>query len=293
MVDNGSRDRTADVARAAGARVVREPRRGYGQACLAGIAAAGERRRDRVPGRRLQRPSGAARRTCWRRILAGEADLVIGSRRLGRARGGRALPGTPCSARASASALMNLLFGTRATDLGPVPRDHAPSAAPGSTCATANFGWTVEMQVKARCAGCAWSRCRWTIGPRIGRSKVSGTLVRHRARRQPRSSARSPATSSNARRDRPRSTARDRGPRALAGLAISLCVATWALAGRPDGSHRRASWRSYGLAFAAYLVALAHGRAARAACLRLGPRRWPLPGVLALVPGAALALRTT
>src|SRR5262245_27843529 len=40
VVDNGSRDRTAEVARAAGARVVREPRRGYGQACLAGIAAA-------------------------------------------------------------------------------------------------------------------------------------------------------------------------------------------------------------------------------------------------------------
>jgi glycosyltransferase involved in cell wall biosynthesis len=40
VVDNGSRDRTAEVARAAGARVVREPRRGYGRACLAGIAAA-------------------------------------------------------------------------------------------------------------------------------------------------------------------------------------------------------------------------------------------------------------
>ena len=61
VVDNGSRDRTAEVARAAGARVVREPRRGYGQACLTGIAAAGGRRRARLPRRRPQRLPGAAR----------------------------------------------------------------------------------------------------------------------------------------------------------------------------------------------------------------------------------------
>jgi glycosyltransferase involved in cell wall biosynthesis len=85
VVDNGSRDRTPDVARAAGARVVAEPRRGYGQACLTGIAALGEGADVIVfldgdysdhPG---QLPDVVAP------ILAGRADMVIGSRTLGRA----------------------------------------------------------------------------------------------------------------------------------------------------------------------------------------------------------------
>ena len=90
VVDNGSRDRTAEVAREAGARVVAEPRRGYGQACLAGIAAAGDADVLAVPRRRRQRRPGAGRRRCWRRCSRAAADLVIGSRRLGAARAGLA-----------------------------------------------------------------------------------------------------------------------------------------------------------------------------------------------------------
>ena len=83
VVDNGSRDRTAEVARAEGARVVREPRRGYGQACLTGIAAA--READVIAfldGDHSDYPGQLV--DVLAPILAGRADLVIGSRQLGR-----------------------------------------------------------------------------------------------------------------------------------------------------------------------------------------------------------------
>ena len=117
VADNGSSDATAAVAAAAGARVVSEPRRGYGSACLAGIAAAGEvdviafvdadysDHPDQLP--RLLGP-----------ISAGEADLVIGSRRLGRRSRG-AHPWHAVLGTRLCVGLMNALVGTRATDLGP------------------------------------------------------------------------------------------------------------------------------------------------------------------------------
>src|SRR5258707_7654279 len=83
VVDNGSWDRTAEVALAAGARVVREPRRGYGQACMAGIAAAeGAEVLVFLDGDHSDYPSQLV--DVVAPILAGEADLVIGSRTLGR-----------------------------------------------------------------------------------------------------------------------------------------------------------------------------------------------------------------
>jgi glycosyltransferase involved in cell wall biosynthesis len=85
VVDNGSRDGTVAVARAAGARVVKEPRRGYGQACLAGIAAAGEA--DVIlflDGDGSDDPAQAAEVVAP--LLEGRADLVIGSRTRARGR---------------------------------------------------------------------------------------------------------------------------------------------------------------------------------------------------------------
>src|SRR5687768_6607885 len=117
VVDNGSRDCTAEVARAAGARVVAEPRRGYGQACLAGIAAAsGADVIVFVDGDRSDHPEQLP--ALLAPIRSGAADLVIGSRRLGRAAAGshpwHAVLGTRICV-----GLMNALVGTRATDLGP------------------------------------------------------------------------------------------------------------------------------------------------------------------------------
>ena len=174
VVDNGSRDRTAEVARQAGARVVQEPRRGYGQACLAGIAAAGpadilvflDGDRSDYP-QQLDAVVGP--------ILAGEADLVIGSRHLGRRAPGahpwHAVLGTRLSV-----GLMNLSIGTRATDLGPF-RAITASALRQLAMRDRNYGWTVEMQVKAQRAGLRVVEVPVDYRPRIGKSKVSGTVV--------------------------------------------------------------------------------------------------------------------
>jgi glycosyltransferase involved in cell wall biosynthesis len=174
VVDNGSQDRTAEVARAAGARVVPEPRRGYGQACLAGIAAAPEAEVFLfLDGDRSDYPTQAV--ALLAPILAGEADLVIGSRRLGR----RAPGSHPWHAQAGTRLcvlLMNLLVGTRATDLGPF-RAIGASALRQLEMQDRSFGWTVEMQLKAHRSGLRVREVPVDYRPRIGRSKVSGTLV--------------------------------------------------------------------------------------------------------------------
>jgi glycosyltransferase involved in cell wall biosynthesis len=173
VVDNGSRDRTAARAQAAGARLVREPRRGYGQACLAGIAAAPDA--DVyvfVDGDHSDYPEQLPELLAP--ILAGEADLVVGSRRLGRPAPG-AHPWHAVVGTRLCVALMNRLIGTEATDLGPFRAITAP-ALRGLDMRDRNFGWTVEMQVKARQRGLRVREVPVHYRPRIGRSKVSGTL---------------------------------------------------------------------------------------------------------------------
>lgn len=173
VVDNGSRDRTAEVARAAGARVVEESRRGYGQACLTGIAAAPlaeiyvflDGDHSDYPGQLVE---------VLAPILAGEADLVIGSRQLGRREPG-AHPFHAVLGTRACVGLMNLLIGTHATDLGPF-RAITAVALRRLDMRDRNFGWTVEMQVKAARAGLRVCEVPVDYRPRIGRSKVSGTV---------------------------------------------------------------------------------------------------------------------
>jgi hypothetical protein len=173
VVDNGSRDRTAEVARSAGARVVSEPRRGYGQACLAGIAAAGDA--DVLVFLDADHSDDPGQLAgILEPILAGEADLVIGSRQLGRrARGSH--PWHAVLGTRFCVALMNLLLGTRATDLGPF-RAISAVALRRLDMRDRDFGWTVEMQAKAALAGLRVREVPVDYRPRIGRSKVSGTL---------------------------------------------------------------------------------------------------------------------
>ena len=93
VVDNGSRDRTADVARAGGATLVREPRQGYGQACLTGIATLSSNPPDIVvfvDADYSDRPSELPQ--LIDPILAGQADMVIGSRILGEREPGALAP---------------------------------------------------------------------------------------------------------------------------------------------------------------------------------------------------------
>jgi glycosyltransferase involved in cell wall biosynthesis len=173
VVDNGSRDRTADAARAAGARVVSEARRGYGQACLTGIAASPlaevyvflDGDHSDYPGQLVE---------VLAPILAGEADLVIGSRQLGRRHSGAHPLHAVLGTRACVG-LMNLLIGTQATDLGPF-RAVTAAALRRLDMQDRNFGWTVEMQIKAARAGLRVREVPVDYRPRIGRSKVSGTV---------------------------------------------------------------------------------------------------------------------
>jgi glycosyltransferase involved in cell wall biosynthesis len=175
VVDNGSTDRTADVAREHGAQVVVEPKRGYGQACLAGMGVLrpeitvvvfmdADGSDDPADLRRLVEP-----------IARGEADLVLGSRTLGERERGALTPQQRFG-NALATTLLRVLLGARCTDLGPfraIRREALERIAMTET----GFGWTIEMQIKAHRA-----RLRVMEIPvryrkrRGGKSKISGTL---------------------------------------------------------------------------------------------------------------------
>lgn len=174
VVDNGSHDATAQRAREAGARVVLEPRRGYGQACLAGIAAVPEA--DVIAFLDADHSDYPEQLTdVLAPILAGAADLAIGSRRLGRrARG--AHPWHAVLGTRFCVALMNRLIGTCATDLGPF-RAITADALRRLEMRDTNFGWTVEMQVKAARRGLRVVEVPVDYRPRVGTSKISGTLA--------------------------------------------------------------------------------------------------------------------
>jgi glycosyltransferase involved in cell wall biosynthesis len=173
VVDTASTDGTPEIARRLGARVVAEPRRGYGRACLAGIAALSPEV-DTV----LFMDADAADRpedltALLAPIAAGEADLVIGARTLGVEPG--ALTPQQRFGNALACLLIRLVWGVRYTDLGPfrvIRRDAL--ARLGMRDET--WGWTVEMQVRAVRLGQRVREVPVGYRRRIGTSKISGTL---------------------------------------------------------------------------------------------------------------------
>ena len=149
-VDNGSTDATAAIARSSGAVLVSEPRRGYGQACLSGIArAAGADILVFMDADGSDDPDGIPRLVAP--IIEGRADLVIGSRELGVSERG-AHPWHAVLGTRMCVALMNLTIGTRATDLGPFRAIRA-EALRELGMSDATFGWTTEMQIKVHRAG--------------------------------------------------------------------------------------------------------------------------------------------
>jgi glycosyltransferase involved in cell wall biosynthesis len=180
VVDNGSTDRTAEVARAAGVSVVREERRGYGYACAAGVAAMsafdvlvfmdGDGSDDAGQIGALLAP-----------IEAGTADLALGSRVLGaRVLGTRTLGALLPHQRlgnALTTTLVRLLYGQRLTDLPPFKAIRRSLLAE-LDMSEMTYGWTVEMIVKcARRPGCRIVEVPVSAYPRLGgKSKVSGTV---------------------------------------------------------------------------------------------------------------------
>lgn len=178
VADNGSNDRTAAVARAAGAIVVHEPQPGYGAACLAGIAALP--RVDIVvfaDGDRSDYVEDMAAIVDPILIdpkLAGAADLVIGSRALGgREAGSMTVP--QVFGNWLATRLIRLIWGVRYTDLGPFRAISRP-ALDRLGMADRTFGWTVEMQLKAIEKGLRVLEVPVRYRARIGVSKISGTV---------------------------------------------------------------------------------------------------------------------
>lgn len=176
VADNGSRDRTAEVARAAGATVVREPRRGYGAACLAALASLASAPPDVVvfvDADGSDDPADLA--PLLAPIVAGRAGLVIGSRVAGGAEPGALTPAQRFG-NALAVALLAALYGARASDLGPF-RAIRWDALARLGMRDRDYGWTVEMQARAARAGLVTVEVptRWRRR-RGGRSKVSGTL---------------------------------------------------------------------------------------------------------------------
>jgi rSAM/selenodomain-associated transferase 2 len=173
VVDNGSRDETAALARAAGATVLLERRRGYGNACLRGL----DHLRASSPALEVVVFLDADRSDfaedlphLLRPLLAGEADLVIGTRH-----GSHAVPLHARMGNWLATHLIAVLFGYRYTDLGPF-RAVRFSALEGLGMTDRAFGWTVEMQVRALQRGVRVAEVPVRYRARVGRSKISGTL---------------------------------------------------------------------------------------------------------------------
>jgi glycosyltransferase involved in cell wall biosynthesis len=176
VVDNGSTDRTAVRAEAAGARVVREPRRGYGRACAAGLAAVrpGTGVVCFLDGDGSDVPSFIGAVVAL--VANGEADFAMGSRLRGRREPGSMTP-QQIAAGWLAGLLLRLAYGVRFTDMSPLRAMRVDSLKSlGMTEET--YGWNLEMQMRAAARGLRCveipvdHRCR-----RGGESKVSGNLV--------------------------------------------------------------------------------------------------------------------
>jgi glycosyltransferase involved in cell wall biosynthesis len=173
VADNGSTDRTAEIASSLGCRVVREPRRGYGNACLKAMAALSNP--DIVvflDGDYSDYPNELP--LLVNPILNDQADLVLGSRTLGSREPG-ALPPHSRFGNWLAGALIGILFGHRYTDLGPF-RAIRYTSLQRIGMIDRNYGWTVEMQLKAVQQKLRIQEIPVSYRKRIGQSKVTGTI---------------------------------------------------------------------------------------------------------------------
>lgn len=177
VVDNGSHDDTFAEAKKHGATALRENRRGYGQACLTGMQhlAASAAQPDIVvflDGDHSDYPEQLPE--VIRPILDGRADMVIGSRALGQREKGAMTP-QQIFGNWLATTLIRWFYGVRFTDLGPF-RAIRYSSLMALDMRDTNYGWTVEMQLKAARQKLRCMEVPVNYRRRIGVSKVSGTV---------------------------------------------------------------------------------------------------------------------
>lgn len=173
VVDSASTDGTPEAAAAAGARVIHEPRRGYGRACLTGLANANAP--DIVvflDGDYSDRPAELP--LLLAPIREERADITLGSR-LGKNRDPRAMPWHAVLGNRLAAGLIRLLYGVKITDLGPFRAARADTLC-SLDLEEATYGWAVEMILKGARAGFRIVEVPVSYRPRIGKSKISGTL---------------------------------------------------------------------------------------------------------------------
>jgi len=181
VVDNGSTDGTRRVAEEMGATIVDEPQRGYGAACLAGLAAIRERTAsgEEPPGIVAFVDADYSDHPnllplLIEPIIRRESDFVLGSRLLGEREPG-AMPPQSIYGNMLACFLMRLFFGARYSDLGPF-RAIEYESLESLAMSDENFGWTIEMQIKAVRAKLRYQEVPVPYRKRVGVSKISGTL---------------------------------------------------------------------------------------------------------------------
>jgi glycosyltransferase involved in cell wall biosynthesis len=173
VVDNNSTDGNPEIATRAGARVITESRRGYGQACLMGVANASAP--DVVvflDGDYSDRPAELP--FLLAPITEGRADIVIGSRLAG-ARIPGALPWHARFGNWLAAGLITKLYGIKITDLGPFRAARADVLRAVDLQET-TYGWAVELILKGATQGFRIVEVPVSYYPRIGKSKISGTF---------------------------------------------------------------------------------------------------------------------
>jgi len=173
VVDAGSTDGTREIAAAHGARVIVEPRRGYGRACLTGLAAADNPETVVfLDGDYSDRPRELGR--LLDPIREGRADVVLGSRLAGGlARGG--MPRHAVLGNRLAAALIRWLYGVSLTDLGPF-RAARYDVLRAVDLRELTYGWAVELVTRGAMQGYRVLEVPVSYHPRIGVSKISGTL---------------------------------------------------------------------------------------------------------------------
>ena len=173
VVDNKSTDGTPEIAAHMGARVIPEPRRGYGQACLTGLSwASAPDVVVFVDGDYSDRPAELARLIAP--IAEGRADITLGSRLAGPRVPG-ALPWHAVLGNRLAAGLITHLYGPKISDLGPFRAARA-DVLRALALEETTYGWAVEMILKGAIRGFHILEVPVSYYPRIGKSKISGTV---------------------------------------------------------------------------------------------------------------------
>ncbi len=177
VVDNNSNDQTVPIVKNMGIAVTTESKMGYGAACLQGVRYAKENFNFDtfvfLDGDFSDHPQDIFR-LIHKAKESGGADMVIGSRNLGEAEPGSLLPQAKFG-NWLATSLMNLFTGSQFTDLGPF-RLIKRTAYDQLNMQDENYGWTMEMQIKAIKLGLICRETSMHYKARIGQSKISGTV---------------------------------------------------------------------------------------------------------------------